>query len=72
MEPWGAADQAIVPELLPEFAAYLSKSSSAIASDDLKELVKSRLTVANASAVCLDKDATLEPENITLALSNLV
>ena len=68
----GATDQAVLPELLPEFAAYLSKSSSAIAADDLKELVKSRLTLANASSVCLDKDATLEPENVTLALSNLV
>lgn len=65
-------DQVVLPELLESFTEYLGKSSSATAGEDLRELVKSQLTVANASDLALDKDVTLEPENITLAFSDRV
>jgi hypothetical protein len=63
-------DRVVLPDLRTDFEAYLSVSSSAVAGDDLKELVKSRLYLANASTICLDKDVTLEPENVTLAFSD--
>lgn len=68
----GAAHQvqAILPELREEFVAYLSVASSATAGDDLKELIRSRLSIANGSLTSIDKDVTLEPDNITLAFSD--
>jgi len=72
-----AADSAtpgrtVLPDLLVEFKDYLSKSSSATAGEDLKELVKSCLTLTGSSRAALDKDVTLEAENITLSFSDRV
>jgi hypothetical protein len=65
-------DHVALPNLLDDFKAYLSVSSSAVAGDDLRELVKSRLVLANSSQSSIDKDTTLEAENITLAFSDRV
>lgn len=70
--PPPGTDIATLPDLRDEFKAYVSVSSSATAGDDLRELVRSRLTVANGSHASVDRDVTLEPENITLAFSDRV
>jgi hypothetical protein len=65
-------DHAVLPDLRDEFKAYLTVASSAVAGDDLRELVKSRLSIANGSHISIDKDTTLESDNITLAFSDRV
>jgi hypothetical protein len=65
-------DVAVLPALHPEFDAYLGQGIGAPASDDLRELVRQRLTLSNASNHCWDKDVTLEADNITLAFSDRV
>ena len=72
LPPGGALnpDRMVLPDLKDEVRAYFQVSSSAVAGDDLRELVKSRLNLANASDLCRNKDVTLEPENITLAFSD--
>ena len=68
----GAPDQdaAVIPPLAEEFDQYLGLGSSAAASDDLKELVRSRLCVANAADTAINKDVTWESGNVTLAFSD--
>jgi hypothetical protein len=69
--PGGAnPDQMILPDLRDEFKAYLSVPGNAAAGEDLRELIKSRLSLANALDTSLDRDVTLEAENITLAFSD--
>lgn len=63
---------AVLPVLREGFSAYLSIPSSATAGDELREQFKSRLSVSNSSHLSVDKDVTLEPENITLAFSDRV
>ena len=63
---------AILPELSDEFIKYLGQSGGAAASDDLRELFRTKLAVANTSTQCLEKDVTLEPDNLTLAFSDRV
>jgi hypothetical protein len=63
-------DSVALPVLCDEFKAYLAIASSATAGDDLKELIRSKLTIANSSPASIDKDVTLEPDNITLAFSD--
>jgi hypothetical protein len=65
-------ERAVLPGLKEEFRAYTTVNSSATAADDLKELVRSRLSIANAAGTAIDKDVTLEPDNITLAFSDRV
>lgn len=65
-------DRVVLPDLRDEFKSYLTVASSATAGDDLREIIKSRLTLANNSQTSIDKDVTLEPENITLAFSDRV
>ena len=65
-------DRMVLPDLKEEFKTYLAIASSATAGDDLKELVKSQLNVANSAGTSLDKDVTLEPGNITLAFSDRI
>ena len=61
-----------LPDLHLEFSAYLQVASSASASEDLREMFKARVTVAHESTLSLDRDVTLEVENITLAFSDRV
>jgi hypothetical protein len=68
--PNPGGDRAVLPDIKDDFKAYTSVPSSATAADDLKELVRSRLAVANGSDYSIDKDVTLEAENITLAFSD--
>lgn len=70
----GAVNPGVVtlPQLCPEFEAYLSQSIGAAAADDLRELVRQKLTIANASGQSWDKDVTLEADNITLAFSDRI
>jgi hypothetical protein len=59
----------VLPDLFSDFNSYLAVTSSATAGDDLKELFKSRLTISSGGDTAIDRDVTLEPENITLSLS---
>jgi hypothetical protein len=65
-------DSMVLPELCDEFKVYISINSSAIAAQDLQELVKSKLRIANASRAAIDKDVTLESANITVAFSDRI
>jgi hypothetical protein len=66
----GNPDEMMLPDLRDEFKAYLSIPGNASAGEELRELIKSRLSVANALETSLDRDVTLEAENITLAFSD--
>ena len=63
-------DVAVLPDLRAEFLTYLTQNSSAAASDDLKEIIRSKLAVANSSAMAINKDVTWESGNVTLAFSD--
>ncbi|CAB9530401.1 unknown protein [Seminavis robusta] len=62
----------VLPDLREEFSAYLSMGSSSTAGDDLRELVKARLVLSNASDRAVDSSVTFRPENITLAFSDRI
>jgi hypothetical protein len=68
----GAPDHVVLPNLHDEFKAYLSIPGSATAGEELRELTRSRLSVANSLTTSLDRDVTLEAENITLAFSERI
>jgi hypothetical protein len=68
----GAPDHVVLPDLRDEFKAYLSIPGSATAGEELRELTRSRLAVANSLTTSLDRDVTLEAENITLAFSERI
>jgi hypothetical protein len=68
----GAPDHVVLPDLRDEFKAYLSIPGSATAGEELRELTRSRLSVANSLTTSLDRDVTLEAENITLAFSERI
>jgi hypothetical protein len=55
-----------------KFKAYLSIPGSATAGEELRELTRSRLSVANSLTTSLNRDVTLEVENITLAFSERI
>jgi hypothetical protein len=56
--PGGAnLDQMILPDLRDEFKAYLSVPGNAAAGEDLRELIKSRLSLANAQRTLLLRSA---------------
>ena len=63
---------AVVPELADPFSQYLQVGTGSAAAEDLRELVRSRITVANSSATALDKDVTWEADNVTLAFSDRI
>ena len=65
-------DVAVLPPLRDEFVAYLGMGQSAAASEDLREMVRQKVVVANAARVAQDKDATFEADNVTLAFSDRV
>jgi hypothetical protein len=62
----------VLPDLRDEFKAYLSIPGSATTGEELRELTRSRLSVANSLTTSLDRDVTLEAENITLAFSERI
>lgn len=68
----GAPDQdnAVLPVLKQPLLDYLNEHNNATAADDFKELVRNRVAACNASTTCYDKDATFEPEMVTLAYSD--
>jgi hypothetical protein len=61
---------AALPPLVEEFEKYLAQAVNAAAADDLRELVRQQITLANTSTSSVTKDATLEPDNVTLAFSD--
>ena len=71
-EPADGNDCATLPEMSAAFNTYLSIPNSATAAEELKELFKSRLTIANDSTLASEKDVTLEPSNMTVAFSDRV
>ena len=71
-EPVDGTDSATLPDMSAEFTSYLSIPNSATAAEELRELFKSRLTLANDSSLASEKDVTLEPTNMTVAFSDRV
>lgn len=71
-EPIDGTDCATLPEMSAEFSNYLSIPNSATAAEELKELFKSKLTIANDSSLATEQDVTLEPANMTVAFSDRV
>ena len=63
---------AVIPELAEAFTQYLAIGTGSAAAEDLRELVRSRITVANGAETALEKDVTLEADNITLAFSDRI
>ena len=62
--------EAVLPVLLEDAVAYFKENSNATACEDLKEMVRAQLAVANSSDYCRQKDATLSTHVITLWFSN--
>ena len=65
-------NQAILPELNEDFSQCLAQGVNAAAADDLKKLVRQKVTEANVSDLAVTKDATFEPDVVTLAFSDRV
>ena len=62
--------EAVIPTLLDDAVAFFKENSGATACEDLKEMVRSRLAIANSSDYCRQKDATLSAHTVTLMFSN--
>ncbi|CAB9523035.1 unknown protein [Seminavis robusta] len=61
-----------LPDLKEDFTSYLRSGSSSTAGDDLRELIKARLVMANASDRAVDTSVTFRPDNVTLAFSDRI
>ena len=70
----GTADMGtmVLPDIVDTFSVYLTQSNGASASEDLRELLRAKITMANTSPSRLEGDVTLEADNGTLAFSDRV
>ena len=68
-EPADGDSHVVLPQLSSTFLTYLAEPTSATAADDLREIVRNRVTILSKSMLSRDKDATWEADNVTVAFS---